>query len=118
MGSPLARWLLRPSQAQSSSSAGPPWRPLLPFLFFGPFTAPCPSFLAVYYEAISRGASLVAVCRLAMVLGLSAGTFFFFRCVPWLFSRCGDWPQSSFFFVVTKKVGIFFKSSPFGFGLG
>ena len=38
------------------------------------FYGAVPSFLAVYYGAISRGASLAAVCRLAMVLGLSAGT--------------------------------------------
>ena len=38
------------------------------------FYGAVPSFLAVYYGAVSRGASLAAVCRLAMVLGLSAGT--------------------------------------------
>lgn len=38
------------------------------------FYGAVPSFLAVYYGAISRGPSLAAVCRLAMVTGLSAGT--------------------------------------------
>lgn len=38
------------------------------------FYGAVPSFLAVYYGAISKGPSLAAVCRLAMVTGLSAGT--------------------------------------------
>ena len=37
------------------------------------FYGAVPSFLAVYYGAVSRGTSLAAVCRLAMVAGLSAG---------------------------------------------
>lgn len=38
------------------------------------FYGAVPSFLAIYYGAISKGPSLAAVCRLAMVTGLSAGT--------------------------------------------
>ena len=38
------------------------------------FYGAVPSFLALYYGAISRGPSLAAVCRVAMVTGLAAGT--------------------------------------------
>ena len=37
------------------------------------FYGAVPSFLAIYYGAVSKGPSLAAVCRLAMVTGLSAG---------------------------------------------